>query len=743
METKYTFCRICECLCGLKVTIENNRVIKIEPDKEHITTKGHSCIKGTRQHKIYSSPDRIKYPMKRTGNKWDRISWDEALGEIGSKVKNILKDSSPNSIAAYVGTTAGFGVLHPAFAQGFMTGIGSYSMYSPHTQDCANKFLVSRQMYGFPFTLPFPDIINTNFMIIAGGNPAISKFSFLQLPHPLKRLKEIIKRGGRVIFIDPRKTESAKAVGEHIFIRPNTDVFFYLSFLRELLEKKAIDYNKIQKYMTGFEKLRSIVEPWSPEKSEMATGIPAETLRQIFKSYIQADGAALYSSTGVSMGTNGTIAFWLQEVINAVSGNLDRFGGTLVARGIMEIEKLGKKQGFLLNNEKSRIGGFQSVSDCFPGGILADEILTPGKEQVKALFVTGGNPVNTMANSSRTMDAMKKLELLVSIDILRNETASLAHYILPSTSFFEQPGIPFVFPLMCGLQLVPYLQGTETLVQPDGEQRHSYEIFIDLAKASGTKLFGSSIARGFFNLNQRILRLKGFLSKLALTKKNMLSLLLRFSGQGGFKKLLKHPHGVFRPPHREKSFLGKRVITGDGKVNLAPRMFVDFSKKLEDDYQNELKDMDSLKLISRRARRTHNSWMHNIKEFAQGKFITNYLYMNPVDAEKRGLKAGDMADVSSETGTVRLPVLYLEELMPGAVALPHGWGHQHANGLSIASAAEGVNVNILSADGPEKIERLSGMAHLTGIPVEVKPAAGPRDTSSWSGIAVTSTRQAQ
>ena len=734
MEVKHTFCRICEALCGLKVSIENNRVINIEPDRDHVATGGHVCVKGMMQNKIYESPDRIKYPMKRIEDKWHRISWEEALSEIGSKVKAILETSSPDSIGMYVGTTAGFSVLHPAFAQGFMTGIGSRSMYAPHTQDCANKFLVARQMYGFPFTQPFPDINGTKFIIIAGGNPAISKFSFLQLPNPVKSLRAIVARGGRVVFIDPRKTESAKAVGEHMFIRPDTDVFFYLSFLREIIKNDAVNHEKVKKYMEGFEKIHDVVDAWTPERTEKVTGIPAEKLRKLADSYINAESACLYMSTGVNMGTNGSLAFWLQEVINAVSGNLDKSGGTLVGEGVAKIEKLGKKHGFLLRNDRSRIGNFPSISDCFPGGVLADEILTPGEGQLKAFFVTGGNPVNTMGNSSRVRDAMSKLELLVSIDIFRNETSSLAHYILPPTSFFEKPGIPFIFPLMCGLQLRPYLQATDALLEPTGEERHEHEIYIDLTQACGRRIFDSRLAHGFFYRNLRWLRSGGLRSKIALSKKNILSLILRFTGQGGFKKLLGKPHGVLRPAHKPGSFLGERVITENGKVDLAPEIFIEASGKLESDYNNEIKNNDTLKLITRRARRTHNSWMHNIAEFATGEYSTNYLYMHPADAEKRKISDGSLADVSSATSVVRVPVSFHEELMPGTVALPHGWGHQHASGLTIASAADGVNSNLISADGSENIEKLSGMTHLTGIPVDVKPAAGPRDARDWSGI---------
>lgn len=734
MRTEYTFCRICECLCGLKVTLDGNRVANIEPDREHPATEGHACVKGLRQHRIYESPDRLRHPLKREGSGFTRISWEQALGEIGDRVRALRAAHGPESIGMYVGTATGFDMIHPAFAQGFMTGIGTKQMYSPHTQDCANKFAVAHHLYGFPFTQPFPDIARTKFLVIVGGNPAVSKFSFLQLPHPMKKIKAVVERGGRVIFIDPRRTESARAAGEHIFIRPDTDVFFYLSFLRELFERDAIDREKTAAFMEGLEGLRGVVGPWTPERTAEVTGIAARTLRDIVSGYLAADGAALYSSTGVNMGRNGALAFWLQEAINAVTGNLDRSGGTLVGRGIVPFERMGKKRGLLLRKDRSRIGGFASVSDCFPGGVLADEILTPGQGQIKALFCTGGNPLNTMANSARLRGAFEKLELLVSADIFLNETASLAHYVLPVTTFFEMPGIPFIFPLFCGLQYRPYLQATRAILEPDGEQRHPMEVYTALARACGAPLFGSRAVQALMDLNTRALRSKIFRG-IALTPERMLGLILRSGGQPGFRKLLRHPHGLLRPPHEEGSFLGKRVVTDNGRINLAPRHFVERIASLDGVYADELKNRGLLKLITKRAVRTHNSWMHNLEEFVSGENSTNYLYMHPADAGDAGLAEGDYADVSSATGSVRVPVRLLEDLMPGTVALPHGWGHQPARGLSVAAATRGVNVNLLAADGPDSLDPLSGMAHLTGIPVKVKPAGGPHDPTSWSGIA--------
>jgi len=733
-QTRHTFCRICEALCGLEVDVEGGRVVEIRPDDAHAATEGFGCPKGLKQHLMYDCADRLRFPMKRQGQSWDRVSWDQALREIGSTVGRLRREHGPDSIAMYVGTAAGFGTLHPVFAQGFMTGLGSKSMYSSATQDCANKFAAARQIYGFPFTQPFPDLDHARCLIVVGANPVVSKWSFLQVSNPVRRLKQLERNGAAIYFVDPRRTESAKVAGQHVFIRPNTDVFFFLSFLRELIVTSGVERARIEKYMTGFSELERLVAPWTPERTSEVTKIAPSKLREMVTAYREADGAAIYSSTGVNMGTNGTLCFWLQEAINAVSGNLDRRGGTLVGRGVADFIKFGKRTGTLLRSDRSRVGAFSSVNDAFPGGILADEILTPGNGQIRALFVTGGNPLITMANAERLKEAFGELELLVTLDIYRNETGSLAHYTLPCTSPLERPDLPFIFPLMLGLQSRPYLQATEAVIEPDGEQRDEATIYLDLARASGVSLFGAKPVQLALELARRIHSRRHPERQPSIPQEALLSLLLRVTGQGSFSKLLEEPHGRRRPAHRADDFLGKRVVTDDGKVHLAPPVLVEQSAKLEDDFEREQRESGRLKLITKRAVKTHNSWTHNIEEFAAGGEATNYLYMHPRDAECAGIGDGDLADVSSDTATVRVPVKLLSDLMPGTVALPHGWGHQHATGLKVASKTRGVNVNLLAADGPDKLERVSGMAHLTGIPVDVRPAAGPHDPTSWSGI---------
>ncbi|MEZ4302009.1 MAG: molybdopterin-dependent oxidoreductase [Polyangiaceae bacterium] len=641
-ETVHTFCRICEVLCGLEADVESGRAVALRPDPAHVSTAGFACPKGLKQHKLYSSPDRLLHPERRDGDRWSRVSWDSALEGIGGAVRRIRERHGPDAIAMYVGTAAGFSVLHPIFAQGFMTGLGSKSMYATATQDCSNKFAVARAMYGFPFTQPFPDLDRTECLIVTGANPVVSKWSFLQVPNPAQRLKAIEARGGKVYFVDPRRTESARTAGEHVPIRPDTDVFFFLAFLQEIFSRGGHTSARDDRFIAATDQLARVVEPWTPERCERVTRIPAAKLREMVTAYLSARGAAMYSSTGVNMGQNGSLAFWLQESINAITGNLDRLGGTLVGRGIFDFPAFGKRTGTLLRDDRSRIGGFRSVNDAFPGGVLADEILTPGRGQVRALFVTGGNPLVTMPNAGRLREAFSNLELLVTVDLFKNETGSLAHYVLPATSPLERADLPFIFPLMLGLQIEPYLQATRRVEAPRGEVRDEATLYLDLCRASGVSLFGSRAAqRGLELMRSLHSRRLPPGEQPSLPQEKLLSLLLRLSGQGSFDALAAHPHGRRRPPHRGGDFLPDRVLTPDRKVHVAPPDLVAQAERvLEPTYERELRDARRLKLITRRAVTTHNSWTHNLADFVEGDRGTNHLYMHPDDAAEAGLAAG-------------------------------------------------------------------------------------------------------
>jgi anaerobic selenocysteine-containing dehydrogenase len=418
-QSKFTFCRICEAACGLIAEVDGNRITRIRPNPDHVTSAGFACAKGLFFHELVHSPDRVTAPIKRTGETWNKVSWQEALSEIGNKIKDIQAEHGKDAVALYAGNGSGFGLVHPIMAQGFMDAIGSKNVYSSASQDCSNKFAVAQHMYGTPLIQTIPDIDKTDCLIIIGANPAASRFSFGSAPNILKRLQAIEQRGGSVYHVNPRKTKTARATGTQVFIRPNSDLFFFLAFTAEVIRRGGVNLDQVRKHMKGYEKLREIVEPYTPENVEQFTRIDPGSMNRMIDDYLKADGAALYCSTGINHSANPTLCFWLLEACNAISGNLDKAGGTIVGRGILDFPRLVHKSGTMRRSNRSRLGNFPSVMDGYPGSLIPHEILEPGQGQIKALIVAAGNPLLTLPNSRIVEKALRSLDLIVCIDFFR------------------------------------------------------------------------------------------------------------------------------------------------------------------------------------------------------------------------------------------------------------------------------------------------------------------------------------
>lgn len=722
VEKRFTFCRICEVSCGLVATLSGGRVVGIEPDRDHVVSRGYACKKGTSFHEIDGSPDRLLHPMKRNGETWEAISWKQALKEIGARVRSITGRYGPDAVAAYAGNGSGFNLFHAFALQGFMNGIGSRSIYSASTQDCSNKFAVAERMYGSPVIQTIPDFDNTDCFIIVGANPASSRLSFASAPGVLSRLGDAEKRGCRIFHVNPRRTETARVAGRQVFIRPGTDIFFLLAVASGLIRNGAVDAGRVGRFMKNFDELEKIVMPWTPERAAGVTGIDAETIREITAAYREAPRAILYCSTGINHGPEPALSFWIIEAINAFTGNLDRRGGTMVGKGIIDLPRMSHKNGTLTRGHISRVGGFRTVMDCFPGGVLHDEILTPGTGQIRALFVSGGNPLLSFPDSRRLGKALGELELLVSVDIFKNETGNLAHYLLPATSFFQHADINFVFQSMMGIMNTPLVNYSDVVRPAEAGQRDELWIYRELARAAGVRLYGSRVVGALSRLERQLRRLPGIGRGFELTQEKLFSLILRKTIGSSVRKMRKQPHGFLLEPLRENSFLGSRVLTDDGLVDLAPAAYVAAAARLEERFREEVKRRGGIRLINMRESLSHNSYYHNAPSCVGGERGTNRLHMNTADAAAAGLRDGDLALVSSATGSVRVPVKVTEDMMPGAAALPHGWGHAGADGLAVARANAGVNVNELTASGPGCIDPLSGMARLSAIEIEVSKA---------------------
>ena len=720
MRTQASFCRICEAMCGIQVGVSGNRIDSIQPDREHVATQGYACIKGTAFGAIQHSPDRILAPLKRDGRAWREISWEQALAEIGAKLRAIRAAHGGEAIAHWVGAAAGVNLVTPILRNAFFAALGSHAMYGNASLDCSNKFRVCEDVYGSPFRLPFPDVDHAQFLMFLGANPAVSGTSLFHLPHAVKRLREVVRRGGRVVFVNPRRTETSIA-GEQVFIRPDTDVFFLAAFLGEILRRGWFDRGWVETHMNGLAALERIAAPWTPERQAEVTGVPAEVLRELVLAHHRADGAALYLSTGVNQGRSGAVCFWLQECINAVSGNLDRRGGSLMGAGMFDFAAEGKRRG-QLTRKVWRRDGLPSIVDAYPTAMFADDVLAGPEPRPRALFVEAANPLLVAPNPrDHLRRALESLELIVAIDLFRNETGNLAHYILPATTFLERADLPYALQSFVGNTPIPYITYTDPVLEPPPLARHEAWIWTRLADAAGVALFGSRALHRLLQWNARLTQSR-FGRRFALTPERQISLLLRRAGLPGRRRMLRdHPHGLRLPENRPGTFLGTpRVLTDDGKLQLAPPELVEAAGRLDAVWHEERRSRSQLKLISKRELRSLNSWMRNNPELV--KESTNFLFVHPDDAAVLGLADGGLADVRSEADAVRAPVRISDEVMPGTVALPFGWGHEEADGLAVARRHVGVNVNRLAGDGRAHLDPLSGMAFLSGLPVTVTPA---------------------
>lgn len=716
-ETKLTFCALCESFCGLEVDIEDNTVIAIRPDKKHVVSRGYACVKGVHFDTVQQSPDRVMQPMKRIGVDWVAITWEQALSEIAEKIATIRDQHGAQAISHFVGAPGGANLLAPIFRGELFKGLGSNRMYGTGTCDTMNKFRVNGDMYGSPMRLAYPDVDHTQFMLVLGANPNISGNTLYHLPRSRERFGDVIQRGGRVVFINPRRVESSRNA-EHVFIRPDTDVYFLAAFCNSVIQRGACDEAAIARTMKNFTALRDTVAPWTPARQAQVTGISVDVFDDLVSAYLAADGAALNMATGVNQGRSGTLCYWLLEAISAISGNFDRVGGNLIGEGLIDFAAQAKddpqmKLGFHREDELPTVSGQQ------PAGMVAEDI---ENGRVRAMIVEASNPVLACSNPSGRLDAaLEQLELLVSIDLFRNETGNLAHYILPATTWLERAGMPYALQTFVGCNATPYLYACDAVLEPPPGVRNEWWIYTRLADKLGVTLMQNKVISGVMKLAARLAHTPfGFINVPLM----MINGLLKQAGQPGFKRMIRqHPHGKQLPDNPGGNFLGTdRVLTSDGLVDLAPTPYVErFNSAVETMYAQELQNLGRIKLIGKREIRRMNSSSANSPRLV--KTATNYVYINPEDAAQANLVEGDLVDVRTEHGEITLPAKLSDEMMPRCIAIPQCWGHAQADGLRHAQQHPGVNSNLLAGDGIEHIEALSGMSHLSGILVNIEKSA--------------------
>ncbi len=697
MEKKFTYCRICEAQCGFIAEIENNRIIKYYSDKDHPVSKGYSCIKGREMLNVQNDPKRIKSPLKRTAGQFEKVSWDLAIEEIASKLVELKKRYGPSSIGLYLGNPIAFSYASTLYSAGFMRILGARNMYSAGSQDCNNKFAHSKRFYGSPLIIIVPDFDQIDYLLALGTNPLASHFSFVVFPRPLQRLQEMQKRGCKIVWINPRKTEAAKSVGVHYFIRPNTDIYLLFGMINYVLENNLEDVAFIEQYSKGIEELRKIAKEFGGDLNKIGkiTGIPERTIVEIVNDFLAASkkgGASVYGRAGTDRGSFATLLSWAKDVFNFITGNLDKKGnfysyGLVDALSIAKIGGIGSAKKPETPKSGSRIGNFPSVLGTYPAATMADEILTPGEGQIKGMIIVAGDPLISCPNSKHLEKAFNQLELLVSVDFYLNDTGILAHYLLPTTTFLEREDFSLT---TSSFNPLPFAGYSDAVVQPDGDQKPEWEIFNRLGEKIGLPTLGGPA-------------IEVFKATLPMADKKK------------FRALLKSEKGIWlNESHtiQYNTLLPERLQTPDKLIDLVPSDYLTEFEKLRKWKGVENKNYP-FSLISGRDISTINSWLH-----AKGE--TNYCYLNSEDAKTLGIEDYQVIRVRSPISSIEIPVLTTPYLMSGVVWIPHGWGRTIQTVPELAKEKRGVNVNLITDDNWKNLESFAGMVLLDGIPVKLE-----------------------
>jgi anaerobic selenocysteine-containing dehydrogenase len=713
VDQKVTFCRICEAHCGMVATVEDGRVTKLRPDPDHPLSSGYACPKGIAMLDVQNDPDRVTHPLRRRadGDGFERVSWEEALADIGRRLRDVRDRHGGEAIGWYMGNPGAFSHSHPLWVKGFLDALGSRHYYTASSQDVANRFAASALLYGSAVLLPIPDLQRTQFLLMVGANPLVSHGSVLTAPRVKDQLNEIVARGGRVVVVDPRRSETARA-HEHVAVRPDSDAWLLLSLLHVIFEEGLEDWSALVHQSTGYGWLREAAAAHPPEATEDRTGVPAQTARALARDLAAAPSAAVYGRTGSCLGRFGTLVAFLLDALNVVTGNLDAPGGWVFGRPAIALDEVAESTGLATYGSwRSRVGGFPDVLGAAPASLMHREIEEPGPGQMRALFVSAGNPVMSVPDGGALERALPKLDLFVSLDLYVTETNRRADYVLPATTFLEREDIPLAF---LGLYTTPFVQWTDPVVEPQGEARDEWTVIDALAAGLGISARPTTELRRLGRLGR------------AITPTRLVDLLLRTGPEGDWfglrpkglsvAKLRRRPHGVVVGDHIATGVRRRKVRHPRGKVRLDPP---EIRAEVDRLIAANGHDPDfPLSLIGLRELRSHNSWMHNAPLLMRGG-RTHALRVNPADAGRHGLADGDLARVASKSGSVEVPVKVTDEMTEGTVALPHGWGHR--GGWKVANDAGGANSNLLASSAEADLEPLAGMAFLNGIPVRLEP----------------------
>lgn len=696
-KTHYRACNLCEAICGLEIITRGDEIVSIKGDKRDPLSQGFICPKATALQDILHDPDRLRQPVERVGEQWQEISWDDAYRKVAQRVHAIQQRHGNNAVGIFAGNPTVHNYGSMTHNNQFLRALKTKNRFSATSVDQLPHHIVSYWMYGHQLLLPIPDIDHTQYMLMLGANPLASNGSMMTVPNVKKRLQALQARGGKLVVIDPRHSETAALADTHHFIRPGSDAYLLLAIIHILFKEDWVRVDGWQPQLQHFSQLRQSVRNFSPELAAQHTGITAATIHGIAKDLSSAESGVCYGRMGVSTQQHGTVCHWAIQIINLLTGNLDRVGGTLLPQPAFGYVKPGESGAGNFARWHSRVRGLPEFGGELPCSTMAEEILTPGDGQIRAMLTVAGNPILSTPNSRQLDKAFSQLDFMLSIDFYINETTRHADIILPPTSTLEHDHYDIAF---LRLAVRDTARFNEAVVAKPDNTRHDWEIFNGLGKAFAElsnapyqdlppprDLIDMAIQHGHYGSAGN--------HKLALSVAKLRD---------------EYPHGV--DLGALKPSLKTRLCTEDGLINCAPTAIMQQLPALA-----VAKIDQDLRLIGRRHVRSNNSWMHNYHRLVKGK-SRNQLLLHPNDLAAINLPDGAQAMLKSRVGQEQVTLLACADMMPGCVSLPHGWGHNRPGiRLSVASEHSGVNVNDLTDD--QALDTISGNAALNGIRVEV------------------------
>ncbi len=747
----YRTCPFCEATCGLAVTIRGAEVVSVRGDDEDVFSHGFLCPKSQGLKQLHDDPDRLTRPLVRRDGELVEASWEEAFAAVDEGLSRVLAEGGRDAVAVYLGNPAAHSLGPMVYGAAFLKALGSKNIYSASTVDQMPKQVSAGLMFGGGLSVPVPDVDRTDHLLILGANPLVSNGSLLTAPDMRGRIRAIRERGGKVVVIDPRRSRTAREASEHHFIRPGTDALLLFAIANVLLDEGLADPGALAEHANGAEEIAELAEPFEPDAVAPLCGIDAGEIRRMAHELAAAERAAVYARIGTTTQRFGTLSSWLVDVLNYLTGNLDREGGAmfpLAAVGQRNSAGAGPVgRGVKVGRWTSRVSERPEVYGELPVVGLAEEIATPGEGQVRALVTIAGNPVVSTPDAGALEAAVETLDFMVSLDIYVNETSRHADVILPAPEPLAKAHYDFALYQLAVRSVANYSPPVlarvedqpdewETVLRlaaivagqgPDADLEAWDDLIVQTLVGRELGLSGSRVeGRTAEELVEALGERRG--------PERVLDFMLRVGPFGDafgadpdgltMDRLEAAPHGIDLGPMRPR--LPDVLRTPSGKIELAPEEIVADVPRLEADLAGAGGSGANgganghMVLIGRRQLRSNNSWMHNLPALVKGKDRCT-VQIHPDDAARLGIAEDGRARVTSGVGELVAPVEVTDEIMPGVVSIPHGWGHD-APGVRLGVAAKhaGVNSNLLA---PVDVDVPSGNAVLNGIPVEVASAA--------------------